>query len=317
MVKPGPGSAVLLAHRALAERNRLWMKQAVKHLNAAIAGADTLYSTRHFEFSGGLSGLGWVIEYVARQLNRLQGLPDNGMRAAAAFNRDIDAALLGELQRGRWAGTWDLASGITGVGVYFLQGLPDSMAKFGLELVMAHLGEAAKAELPFATTGDVLYLAEETGEAGVASAQADRLRAVCTQSLLRAQNETWRDELSAAPIVSQRRPHSPELAEWIRHALERCLQVAPADDDSRLQSMAVTAHLWSRIYRSSENFRCQAAALKWWERAIECCETDARQMEEAEMKFPGGSTDVGLALSAALMPIDAEWDTLLCLAPQG
>ena len=135
---------LLLAYRALAEDNWSRMRVAADALNSVIAGADALYSTRRLELFGGLSGLGWVIEHIARQLRRFEGSPhsieDNGRRPSQA----IDAALLLELQRGRWKGTYDLATGLTGIGLYFLESLPAAGARKGLELVFAHIEDAAE-----------------------------------------------------------------------------------------------------------------------------------------------------------------------------
>src|SRR5262245_16076297 len=116
LADPRLDAPLLLGYRALAEGNRRWMKLAVDSLNRAITTADALYSTKHFELFGGLSGLGWVIEEVTRQWRRLEGLPDQGEGRDSGLNDDIDAALLLELQRGRWKGTGDLTSGLTGIG---------------------------------------------------------------------------------------------------------------------------------------------------------------------------------------------------------
>src|SRR5581483_9745947 len=61
-------AALFLSYRGVAEEHHQWIKAAVDCLNRAIAGAEALYSTQRFELFGGLSGLGWVIEEVARQL---------------------------------------------------------------------------------------------------------------------------------------------------------------------------------------------------------------------------------------------------------
>src|SRR6185437_12718572 len=91
-------SALFLAYRGEAEQNPLWIKRAIEHLNTAISGADALYSTRDFRLFGGLSGLGWVVEHLMQQVNRLRGSKG---RALNGLNGDTDTALLLELQRGR------------------------------------------------------------------------------------------------------------------------------------------------------------------------------------------------------------------------
>jgi 4-hydroxyproline epimerase len=160
---------LLLVYRALADGNRRWMQLALERLNTGIAGADALYSPRKFELFGGLSGPGWVIEHVTGQLRRFEGSEE---RSASRMNEDTDAALPLELQRGRWRGTCDLASGLTGIGPYFLQRFPSSGAKQGLELVLGHLEASAQRSLPFAAgvaggLGGMLYLLREVAAASV------------------------------------------------------------------------------------------------------------------------------------------------------
>src|SRR3954451_24768282 len=91
-------STLLLTYRWLGDSDPQWIGPAITRLNAAIAGADGLYSTRRFGLSEGLAGLGWVVEHIARRLS--------GDSNESPLNGDIDAALLQELQRGRWQHGW-------------------------------------------------------------------------------------------------------------------------------------------------------------------------------------------------------------------
>src|SRR5436190_6494515 len=62
-------SALLLTYCWLGDGDAQWIGPAITRLNAAIANADALYSTRRFGLSDGLAGLGWVVEHVARRLS--------------------------------------------------------------------------------------------------------------------------------------------------------------------------------------------------------------------------------------------------------
>ena len=305
--------ALFLAYRALADGDSGWMKLAAERLNTAIARADELYSTRHLGLFGGLSGLGWVTEHVTRQLRRLRGSHERG---ASEINDDTDSALLLELERGRWQGTCDLATGLTGIGLYFLQRLPAARAKQGLELVIGHLEASSFVKggkgVARGLAGTV-FLLGEAAAAGVGAPRARRLLVEGTDALLAGLSEpascAWSDgELGVAAVLARVRPDE------CRHVLERCLQAIPAGPDvSLLSGAAGTAHMWNRISRVTGDERCRDASLKWWERAIALYE-EAPAADAAGAEFLSGSAGVALALLAALTPVEPAWDGLLCLS---
>lgn len=308
---------LLLAYRALADGNPRWMKLAVERLNAVIAGADALYSTRHFELFGGLSGLGWVTEHVTRQLTRFQGSQERG---AGPINDDIDSALLLELQRGRWQGTCDLMTGLTGIGLYFLQRLPAARARQGLELVIGHLEVSSVLEGGAGVSrglAGALFLLGEAAAADVDAVRANRLHVEGSKALLDRLSESnnscewFEGELGIAAVCFRSRPDE------CRHVIERCLEAAPAGPDpSLLNGAAGAAHMWNRISRMIGDERCREASLNWWEKAIELYETTTPATDAAGAEFLGGSTGVALALLAALTPLEPAWDELLCLSLQ-
>lgn len=319
---------LLLAYRALADGNRRWMKLAVDRLNTVIAGADALYSTRHFALFGGLSGLGWVTEHVTRQLKRFQGSQERG---ESRINEDTDTALLLELQRGRWQSTCDLATGLTGIGLYFLQRLPAAGAKQGLELVISHLEASVQRALPFDGAGvagglsGMLYLLGQAAAAGADAPRAGQLLTRGIEVLLDCPTESpnpccWSEgELGIAAVCLQVGPlaGSVECHHWATRLLERCLEGTIAGKDLSLVNGAAGAgHLWNRISRMGGDVRCREASLKWWERAIELYEKTTPAADAAGVEFLGGVAGMGLALLAALTPIEPAWDGLLCLSPQ-
>jgi hypothetical protein len=308
---------LLLAYRALADGNPRWMKFAVDRLNTAIAGADALYSTRRFELFGGLCGLGWVTEHVTRQVRHFQGSEG---RSASHINDDTDSALLLELQRGRWRGTCDLETGLTGIGLYFLQRLPAARAKQGLELVIGHLEASSFCEggagIGRGLAG-TLFLLGEAATAGVDAPRANRLLAKGTGALLDRLSEStnscaWSEGgLGVAAVCLRLKPDE------CLHLLERCLEAVPAGPDvSLLNGAAGAAHMWNRASRMTRDARCREASLAWWEKAIEHYEETTIAADAAGAKFLGGSAGVALALLAALTPVEPAWDGLLCLSLQ-
>jgi hypothetical protein len=118
------GKALLFANLYLAKNELHWKRAAIRHLNIAIARADELCATKQWGLHGGLAGLGWTVESVSRMLG-----------ASDDLNEDTDAALLRELERGRWRGSFDVESGLAGIGIYFLE----RNHAAGIKLVVDHL----------------------------------------------------------------------------------------------------------------------------------------------------------------------------------
>ena len=296
MANGGLDSVVLLAQRGATEGNRVWLNRAVDHLNTAIDQADALYSMRRFELFGGLAGLGWTIGFVMRQLGRAQ--------EAARLNADIDAALLQELQRGRWHGPCGLATGLAGIGLYFQQALPDARAKFGLELVRAHLKDAASRSQIFECAG----VAEGAG--GVLS--LIELASAEVRTFGPKPCSWWDGELGVAAVAGGW--DGDALAARV-DARERCLAWPPEqeNDASLLRGAAGAAHLWSRLYGSTGDARDREASLWWWQRAITLLETATPAGDAAGAPFLAGAAGIGLAVSSALLRFEPEWDVILGL----
>src|SRR5262249_4772713 len=161
-------------------------------------------------------------------------------------------------------------------------------AKFGLELVLAHLEDSTRAALPFAAcigvaagAGGALYLLTEAIAAGVDDRRITRLFARGEETLLTCRDTSprdyswWKDQLGTAAVCLGpcARATSRELARWAAEVVEECLASAPEEseihDVSLVKGTAGTAHLWHRIYRAGGDSRCLAASLLGWERAIE------------------------------------------------
>lgn len=328
---------LLLAYRALAEDSWSRMRVAADALNSAIAGADALYSTRRLELFGGLSGLGWVIEHITRQSRRFEGSPpsgeDNGRRPSQA----IDAALLLELQRGRWKGTYDLATGLTGIGLYFLESLPAAGARKGLELVFAHIEDAAQRTGAQLFDGaycgvasgicGLVYLLSEVRTTGIEVSRSSGLLARCIDVLdvscrRPSTSLSWSaGDLGIAAVCLQKPPGagSEQLYRLGASLLERCLELAPEaglSGPSLLAGAAGTAHLWNRIWQAGGDFRCRAASLQCWGKTIDLYDKSVPATDVTATDFLRGEAGVGLALQAALTTAAPDWDGILCARPR-
>jgi hypothetical protein len=142
--------ALLSAYVGIATNDRHELESAVERLNVSIQFAA---SQRRLGLFGGLCGLGWTVQHIGDLLRT--GLGGSAESAAVPcadddgggetdLTSDVDTLLLDELERGAWQGPYDLVSGLVGFGVYFLERLPARKAVLGVQLVIYHLGKAAK-----------------------------------------------------------------------------------------------------------------------------------------------------------------------------
>ncbi|HSK79565.1 MAG TPA: lanthionine synthetase C family protein, partial [Thermoanaerobaculia bacterium] len=98
---------------------------------------DLLSSAGHDpSLFSGFTGVSWAVEH-------LQGGPAEGEDEEDP-NEEIDAALLGLLQKTPWPHDYDLVGGLVGYGVYALERLPRPSAAACLELVVERLAEVAQ-----------------------------------------------------------------------------------------------------------------------------------------------------------------------------
>lgn len=86
---------------------------------------------------GGFGGIGWLSLHTDRFF---------GERTGDAYD-DIDAALLSVVS-GEWLRHYDLISGLVGVGVYFLERLPNPAGVAGLDIVVEALRRRAEQAPP-------------------------------------------------------------------------------------------------------------------------------------------------------------------------
>jgi hypothetical protein len=186
--------ALLFAHRFDASGERRWRQAAVRHLNIASARADELCSTKQWGLHGGLAGLGWTVEAVSRML----GVYDD-------LNEDSDAALLRELERGRWQGSFDVESGLAGIGIYFLE----RKHAAGIRLVIDHLeSQLERARL----APGVMFLVAQVASPSVLERVLDAVPSASAVTWSRCARITGRDQDQqvAARLLEEAYAISPE-----------------------------------------------------------------------------------------------------------
>jgi hypothetical protein len=307
-----PAGAVLFACLARADPDPRWARAAVRRLNRAIDGADALCASGRWGLHGGLAGLGWGVEHVSRVLEA----------GAGELNADTDAALLRELQRGRWRGSLGLESGLVGLGVYFLERLPAASAIEGVSLVLAHLealgsGSGARLDVARGIPG-LLHFLGELAATGIEADRALRLSERCLAALRdqRDANVTdvgWCGELGTAAILFQvtRRTGQAQHRALAQRLLDRCLAwpIDMVEDVSLRRGAAGIAHTFNRVHQAEHDPRCLDAALRWLGRTSELLESGA-----AGNTLLDGRSGIALALLSATTAIEPAWDRPLLLS---
>jgi Lanthionine synthetase C-like protein len=268
----------------------------VERLNAAIRSAEVLHSTRQLGLFDGLAGLGWVVEHLFR---RLRGPSKD--RIESPLNADVDAALLQELRRGRWQGAWDLGSGLSGFGIYFLERLPGADARQGLELVAGHLEEVARrrgflvdpeVDLGFAHgVCGLAYFLVELESAGLALEPARKVLDQAIQRLMATSRLEGRLDAVAICLHSRRE----DCRAFAATQVEQCLTRAANGSDPS----AGDAILWHWISQHGDS-RCRAASLTCVERLLEMVDSPTMGSKNLEGKILGGELAAGLELLVAV-----------------
>ena len=129
------GLALFYAYRARASLRESDDQTASLLLDQA---AETVESIRMppglFE---GFTGVAWAFEHLLGERNDLQ---------SEEINEEIDNVLGSWLDESPWSNTYDLISGLAGLGVYSLERLPRPIAAECIESVVDRLQETARSE---------------------------------------------------------------------------------------------------------------------------------------------------------------------------
>ena len=127
------GRAVLFSYVAEVSGKQRFSDAADQQLEAAI-GAITRVPMG-FNLYDGLLGVGWTHAHLGPRFY------DHDVEEPS----DIDEALLDFLRAGTVDGSFDLVSGLVGMGVYCLEALPRSKAREALEVIVDLLLASARA----------------------------------------------------------------------------------------------------------------------------------------------------------------------------
>ncbi len=90
---------------------------------------------------GGFVGIAWVLDHL--QHHELSTVEQDGSEDVDP-NEQIDTVLRDYLGGERWNDTFDLISGLVGIGVYLADRLPRPVATEGLERAISHLSKLAR-----------------------------------------------------------------------------------------------------------------------------------------------------------------------------
>jgi lantibiotic modifying enzyme len=89
----------------------------------------------------GFVGVAWVLEHL--QSHELSSVEEDGSEDTDP-NEQVDEVLREYLSDGPWNETYDLISGLVGIGVYLSDRMPRPIAKEGFDHVVSHLTRLAK-----------------------------------------------------------------------------------------------------------------------------------------------------------------------------
>jgi hypothetical protein len=315
---PTHDDALLFAYLSLLEPQGEWRGRAIRALNAAMRRADELYANARWGLFEGLAGLGWVVEHVARSFD-----------AGEDLNAATDAALVRELERGRWRGSCDVETGLAGIGLYLLERLHVRRASDGAALVVAHL-ESIVRSLGFAAIFDkdasdaarglpgVVHFLSEAATAGIEAATCDALvnqSIECLRAMDLSPTLRWSGNLATAAVLFQAARHT-ESTTLAQEFLGRS-STTPHPDAGRHFSLrrgttgvAYTLHRLARFEEADP--RCAPLAATWLTMTLDALEHDRGVLDD-DGTLMDGAPGVALALMSMTTVIEPDWDRRMLL----
>src|SRR5260370_27054381 len=128
--------AMLHAYLGVARSSDASQEVARQLLEVAIdAVGDTQMTPALY---GGFTGVAWVVEHLSQPY---EAAAEGGGDQDSDPNAGIDEALHDYLSGEGWTTTYDLISGLVGIGIYALERLPRARAASSLKLIIDHLAE--------------------------------------------------------------------------------------------------------------------------------------------------------------------------------
>lgn len=125
--------ALFFTYAAEALDEDRYAERAMSFLDHAIECATTTPSS--LALHGGFTGVAWTIEHLSGRLFE----PESD-----DLNEATDSRLLALLSQSPWSGSYDLISGLVGIGVYSLERIQRPTGRACLERVIARLAELAE-----------------------------------------------------------------------------------------------------------------------------------------------------------------------------
>lgn len=131
-----PGPALFFTYLFQETTERGYLDLAFEYLNISIEVVAGMPMSP--DLYGGFSGVAWTIEHIRKVSKEAVDI---------SCLEEIDEALISLLGCEKWWGSFDVASGLVGIGVYFLERLPRRSAQSALERIVILLnGLADEAE---------------------------------------------------------------------------------------------------------------------------------------------------------------------------
>jgi len=134
----GPaGVALFLGHLSRRRGFEGWREPALRLLEAAVEGIGSL---RESGLYAGYTGVAWAVEHLQAEVF--------GREDGEDPNAEVDEVLVEHLKAGPWSGSYDLVSGLVGLGVYGLARVGRPSGRAVLKAVLAQLERRARPSGP-------------------------------------------------------------------------------------------------------------------------------------------------------------------------
>ena len=133
--RPDWGATLIHAYLGLARNSAAHGARAKELLDQQVALLAT--RVRRYSLYEGVAGTGWLVAH-------LDALADSHDRTSQTDYADVDEAIRQYCISQRPPYTYDLISGLVGIGVYCLERLPDSVASQSLKIIADKLTDSAE-----------------------------------------------------------------------------------------------------------------------------------------------------------------------------
>ena len=132
-------AALLFAYISKVEQSQYWKQNSVRILNRALEVTSQSH-INHIGLYEGLTGVGWITQHISR----LYGLANPTAESDAENDEEDPITAIDNftMHRLRWPSrlrSYDLISGLVGIGVYWLERMPRKSARSGIQTIIKEL----------------------------------------------------------------------------------------------------------------------------------------------------------------------------------